>query len=144
MKEFIDSPLLGNLAKALAVDINSVTAPAKYPCRPLAAETAGGRTVLGRFLGPIGLPVRQDFKNALDDLVTDSAQKVILDLAETSLSKSALGVLLSFTAQVVGRNSRLYLYRPSAQIRSALKELGLTAFFSYLETEEDLIATLVI
>ena len=143
MNEFADSSLFGSLAKILAVDIDQAEA-GPFPCRPLAAHTAERSTALGRFRGQIGLPNLKEFKASLDDLVLDNLSKLILDLASVSLSKSAVGALIGFAAAMHGRNKRLYLYRPSPQVRAVLKELGLTAFFSYLETEDDIVATLVV
>ena len=143
MNEFADSSLFGSLAKILAADIDQAEA-GPFPCRPLAAHTAERSTALGRFRGQIGLPNLKEFKAALDDLVLDNLSKLVLDLAAVSLSKSAVGALMGFAAAMHGRNKRLYLYRPSPQVRAVLKELGLTAFFSYLETEDDIVATLVV
>ena len=143
MKEFADSSLFGSLAKILAADIDQAEG-GPFPCRPLAAHTAERSTALGRFRGQIGLPNLKEFKAALGDLVLDNLSKLILDLAAVSLSKSAVGTLIGFAAAMHGRNKRLYLYRPSPQVRAVLKELGLTAFFSYLETEDDIVATLVV
>ena len=143
MNEFADSSLFGSLAKILAADIDQAEG-GPFPCRPLAAHTAERSTALGRFRGQIGLPNLKEFKAALGDLVLDNLSKLILDLAAVSLSKSAVGALIGFAAAMHGRNKRLYLYRPSPQVRAVLKELGLSAFFSYLETEDDIVATLVV
>ncbi len=144
MNEFIDSTLFGSLAKTLTADINEEVTGMRFPCRPYAAYTSERNTSLGRFKGQVGLPSLKEFKAALDDLVSENLTKVIVDLANATLSKSAVGVLVGFAAAMHGRNKRLYLYRPSPQIRAVLKELSLSAFFSYLETEDDIIATLVV
>ena len=143
MKEFLTSSILGELARTLEADI-ALAEPGVFPCCPLVGRVAGGETVLARLKGPIGLRNRQEFQNALHHIVRNNPAKVILDLADASLSRSAMGVLLDFASLGHGRGKRLYLYRISAQIRSLLKELGLKAFFSYLETEDDVPATLVI
>ena len=144
MKNFINSCLLGELAKTMEANIVEVGDSTRFTCRPLAARTSERNTALGRFSGQIGLPDIKEFKAALDDLVTENLIKVILDFSAVALTKSAVGILVAFAASIHGRNKRLYLYRPSAQVRSVLKELGLTAFFSYLETEDDVLATLVV
>lgn len=143
MNEFAHSSLFSSLTDILAADIDKAEA-VRFPCRPLAAHTAERNTALGRFRGQIGLPNLQEFRDALNDLVSENLSKVILDVAAVSLSKSAVGALVSFAAAMHGRNKRLYLYRSAPQVRAVLKELGLTAFFSYLETEDDIIATLVV
>jgi hypothetical protein len=144
MNDFLDSPLLGSMAKALATDIASVSQTALFPCRPIMASTAGNRTVLGRFSGTISLRNSLEFRHALDDLAASYPQKVILDLATAALSKTGVGILVSFAADGHGRGSFLYLYRPSAQIRAVIKELNLSPFFSVLETEEDLMASVLL
>ena len=143
MNDFANSFLFSSLAKILAADIDEIEA-VRFPCRPLAAYTAERSTALGRFRGQIGLPNLQEFKDALNDLVSENLSKVILDFAAVSLTKSIVGALIAFAAAMHGRGKRLYLYRPSHQVRAVLKDLGLTAFFSYLETEDDIIATLVV
>ena len=144
MNEFVNSTLIGGVAKALTADIDADAGSDRFPCRPFAARTSEGGTSLGRFKGQIGLSALGEFKNALDDLVTANLSKIILDLAAVSLTKSAVGVLVAFAASIHGRNKRLYLYRPSPQVRAVFKELGLTRYFSYLDAEDDLIATLVV
>lgn len=144
MNELVDSSLFDALANILAANITAAPEDARFPCRPFAARTAERSTSLGRFTGQIGLPALKEFKASLDDLVSENLSKVILDFADVTLSKSAVGVLIGFTAAMHGRNKRLYLYRPSSQVRAILKELGLTYFFSYLDSEDDIIATLVV
>ena len=144
MNDFVNSTLFGAIARILAADINEEVDGVRFPCRPFAAQTAERSTSLGRFKGQIGLANQKEFKAALDDLVLEHRSKVILDFETVVLSKSAVGVLVGFAAAMHGRNKRLYLYRPAPQVRATLKELGLRAFFSYLETEDDIIATLVV
>jgi anti-anti-sigma regulatory factor len=144
MREFVDSPLLGALARILLVDITHEPEGIRFPFRPLVAYTADRCTVLGRFKGQIGLLNQKTFEASLDDLVSENLSKIILDLAAVSLTKSVAATLIDFAAAMQGSNRRLYLYRPSGQVRALLKELGITAFFSYLESEDDIIATVVI
>ena len=144
MEEFLDSYLLRDFARAMRADSSKLDEAPRFACRPLAASTSGRSTVIGRFKGDIGLPNRQEFKDALDDLIADNPLKLMLDLSEPSLTRSAVGILVDFAATGLGRNKRMYLYRPSEQVRALLKELKLTDFFSYLETEEDVIASLVV
>ena len=144
MNDFVNSTLFGAIARILAADINEKVDGVRFPCRPFAAQTSERSTSLGRFKGQIGLADRKEFKAALDDLVLEHRSKVILDFEAVVLSRSAVGVLVGFAAAMHGRNKRLYVYRPAPQVRAILKELGLRAFFSYLETEDDIIATLVV
>jgi anti-anti-sigma regulatory factor len=144
MKEFVESPLLGSLARILTVDISAEIEGVRFSCRPLASYTSERNTVIGRFKGQIGLPDLREFQDALDDLMSKNISRIILDFAAVFLSKSAVGALIAFAAAVYGHNKRLYLYRPSPHLRAVLKELEVTAFFSYLETEDDIIAAIVL
>ncbi|MDL2316597.1 STAS domain-containing protein [Desulfovibrio sp. OttesenSCG-928-A18] len=149
MKDFVDSCLLGALAETMLTRMPAEDTPPgekapRFACRPLAARSSERCTALGRFRGQIGLARTEEFKSALDDLVMENSSKIILDFAELGLTRSGVGVLVGFAASVQGRNKRLYIYRCSAQIREQLRELGLGGFFSFLESEDDVIATLVV
>lgn len=144
MKEFLDSPLLGSMAKALEVDLTKVHAATMYPCRPVASATAGSRTALGRFSGTISLRNSKEFREALADLTRNNPQKIVLDFAAVALSKTAIGILVDYVSDGHGRNNRIYLFRPSAQVKEVLRELELEPFFSILETDDDLLASLLI
>lgn len=144
MKKLADSLLLKDFVDILTTDINRIGTDMMYSCRPLKGATAEQDTVLGRFRGKIGLAGCQEFQVALNELVTDRRVKIILDFADVSLSRTAIGVLVNFAASMYGRNKRLYLYRASEQVMSSLSCLGLKDFFSFLETEEDILITLVI
>lgn len=116
----------------------------RYACRPLVALSDEKNTVFAMFTGQIGLAQVPEFKAALHDLASDNPVKVILDFSDLALTKSAMGALVSFAAFMHGRNKRLYLHRCSAQVSALLEELSLSVFFSYVETEDDIIATLVV
>lgn len=118
--------------------------PLPYAFRPLVARSFERRTVFSVFTGQIGLADCERFKNSLQELCTEQTAKVILDFSGLSLTKSAAGALVGMAAFTHGLNKRLYLYAASAQIRALLKELELVPFFSYLETEDDIIAALVV
>ena len=142
MKNFDNSPFLGEFFRALHADIEHADFGSPYACRPVAASTGG--TALGRYKGRISLSDLAEFQSSLDAMVTENMRKVILDLDRVILSRSAIGGLVEFAATMHGRNKRLYLYRPSEQIRSSLAELGLTNFFSYIENEDGILTTLVV
>lgn len=144
MQKYPASMLMQDILTTLKSDLNSAGTDLLFACRPLKGSTFEKDTVLGRFRGEVGLAGVNEFKAALDDLVTEKLVKVVLDLAEVSLSRTAIGALVTFAATMHGRNKRLYLYRVSDQVRTSLHQLGLTGFFSYLETEEDILTTLVI
>lgn len=131
------------LAKAMAIEPVDPYTGARFPCRPLVARSAERHTAFGIFTGQIGLSAVPEFTAALHDLSAENPLKIILDFSRLSLTKSAVGALVAFAAAVHGRNRRLYLYRVSAQIRGVLEKLNLTPFFSFLETEDDIITALV-
>jgi anti-anti-sigma regulatory factor len=132
-----------NLSKVLILEPVDPYMGPRFPCRPLVAYSAERHTAFGMFIGQIGLSAIPEFKAAMHDLSTENLSKIILDFSQLSLTKSGVGALVAFAAATHGRNKRLYLYRTSAQILSVLKELNLTRYFSFLETEDDVIATLV-
>lgn len=115
-----------------------------FACRPFTGITAERDTVLSSFKGEIGVEGIDEFKNALNDLVTDRLHKLIIDLSAISLSRTALGTLVNFAASIYGRNKKLYLYAPSPQVRSSLAELELTSLFSVLETQEEILIAIFI
>jgi anti-anti-sigma regulatory factor len=139
-----DSPTLTErLSKVfIVVPVDPYMEP-RFPCRPLVAYSVERHTALGVFNGQIGLSAVPEFTAAMHDLITENLDKVILDFAQLSLTKSAVGALVGFAAAIHGRNKRLYLYRASPQICAMLKALNLTPYFSFLETEDDVIATTV-
>jgi anti-anti-sigma regulatory factor len=144
MQEFLNTPLLGDIAKALSLDLSQELAePPKFALCPVVGRSAGGATVLARFKGPIGLPNHEDFSRALEELMSGAPQKIMLDMADASLSKSAVGTLLAFAGKALGRNIPLYIYRPSQQISLVLREVGIASFFRYLSNEDDILASLV-
>jgi anti-anti-sigma regulatory factor len=142
MKDFIDSPLLGECARALALDLAAVPR-GKFACCPV-IHTRENSTVIGRFTGAIGLPQIREFREALLSLTAEGMEKVILDFAAVSLSRTAMGALVAFTASVRGNDKRMYLYRASQEVRALLAELELTPFFYFLETEDDVLMALAV
>lgn len=132
------------LSKAFTPDRHEEGRPLPYAFRPLVARTAERKTVFCVFAGQIGLADCPLFKTAMQELCSEQSLKIILDFSNLSLTKSAAGALATFAAFCHGLNKRLYLYAASGQIRALLKELSLTPFFSYLENEDDIIATLVV
>ena len=144
MEKLANSLLLKDFIDILTTDINGVSNDMFFSCRPLKGATAEQDTVLGRFRGKIGLADATEFQKALDDMVNDRRVKIILDFADVTLSRSALGILVSFAARIYGRNKHLYLYRPSEQILASMESLGVSGFFTFLKTEEDILLTLVV
>ena len=148
MQDFVDSPLLRDLAAVMDAPLlpseGDDARQQRFACRPLAAYTSERCTVLGRFTGQIGLARVAEFKAAMNDLVEENVRKVILDFSHIALTRSAVGALVVFAGAMHGRNKRLYLFRCSDQVLGLLRELGLSRFFSFLENEDDVIATLVV
>ena len=139
-----DRPVLTeHLSKVLLVEPFDPCMKPRFPCRLLVAHSTERHTVFGVFSGQIGLSAVPEFTAAMHDLLSENLSKVVLDFSQLSLTKSAVGALVAFAAAMHGRNRRLYLYQTSAQIRDVLRELKLTLYFSFLETEDDLITTIV-
>ncbi len=136
--------LSDQLAKAFTPDRREEGRPLPYAFRPLVAHSAERKTVFSIFTGSVGLAACPLFTAALQDLCTEQAGKIILDFSQLALTKSAMGSLIGFAALCHGLNKRLYLYAASPQVRTLLQKLSLTPFFSYLENEDDIIATLIV
>jgi anti-anti-sigma regulatory factor len=142
MDYFIDVNPLEGLADILTLNIAEYKAGSRYACRAFSAHGSERQTAFGCFQGRIALKDNQEFKAALYDLVSENTGKVILDFKDVYLSRSGIGVLVGFAASLHGRNKKLYLYRPSPQIRASLLEMELLPFFRTLESENDVIAGL--
>jgi anti-anti-sigma factor len=143
VKDFINSSLLGECARALTQDL-AEAGEGKFACCPIVAHTRENSTVIGRFTGAIGLPQIPEFREALYSLAMEGMEKVILDFETVSLSRTAMGVLVAFTASIRGNDKRMYLYRASREVRALLDELELTSFFYFLETEDDVLMALTV
>jgi anti-anti-sigma regulatory factor len=143
MKDFINSSLLGECARALTQDLPAA-GEGKFACCPIIARTRENSTVIGRFTGAIGLPQILEFREALFSLTMEGMEKIILDFETVALSRTAMGVLVAFAASIRGNDKRMYLYRASQEVRALLGELDLTPFFYFLETEDDVLMALAV
>ncbi len=143
MENFSHADPLQSLREALQQNLAEVENP-KRPCRPVGLLLPEGSASLGRFHGSIGSAELEDFKGALAELNGENILKVFLDLADVSLSRSAVGELTAFAADIHCGNRRLYLFRPTEKIRAVLDELNISRFFSLLEDEDDVIAGLAV
>ncbi|MDR1946908.1 MAG: hypothetical protein LBQ51_07070 [Desulfovibrio sp.] len=130
--------------------LSGVLKPAEHmpgkacPCLRLVAHGYLRKTVFACFQGHIGLADSDVFKAALNGLVLDSTDKVILDLKDVQLTATTVGVLVAFAGSMHGRDIELYLYRPSAQSRACLYERNIASLFKIFETEDDVTASLLI
>lgn len=136
----LNNELDEDLFSVLEVEEAGTDETPRFACRPMRANSMERNTVYGRFTGQIGLSRTTEFLEAMYDLSTGQTMRVVLDLSDIQLSKSAVGALISFAANMYGRNKRLYLYKISPQLNKFLKDLNLHGFFTYLENEEDIIA----
>ena len=134
---------IGEIGKTLLADREQGGVP-RFVCRPVAARSSERNTSYGFFVGEIGIAGLGEFKEALFDLAKEDLSKVIVDLCAATLSRTAVGALVAFAASMHGRNKRLYIYHPSPQVRALLKDMKLFDFFTFLETEDDVILTLVV
>ncbi len=144
MQYFSQSNLMADIVAALQEDITQPRAAARFACCPIIAFTYEKNTAIGRLVGDIGLANIKEFSAALDELLPEKVQKVILDLEHVTLSRTAMGALVAFSATTYGLNKRLYLYKPSAQINDLLIELAIKGFYVCLDSEDDILATIVV
>lgn len=64
---------------------------------------------------------------------------VVLDLSQIAkMDSSGLGVLVHWNTQLASHGKAMHLYQPSQPVRKCLDIAALSAFFRYLESEEDL------
>ena len=112
-------------------------------CLPDLYSALGGRVIFAKYAGSIGLPCIQHFTPSLQDILTGDVEQIIISLEHvTKLSRTAVGVLVSFAAEVLGRGKELYLYKPAPVIENRLQTLNITGFFQFLKTDDDLISIL--
>ena len=102
-----------------------------------------GKVVLAIFYGSIGLPCLERFDSSLRLTLTGNSDQIVISLENViKLSRSAVGELTSFAAEVLGRKKQLYLLKASTALRQRLTDLALTSFFQFLETDDELISIL--
>jgi len=103
----------------------------------------GGKVVLAIFHGSIGLPCLERFDSSLRLTLTGNARQIVISLENViKLSRSAIGELTNFAAEVLGRKKQLYLFKASNPLRQRITDLALTSFFQFLETDDELISIL--
>lgn len=94
------------------------------------------------FCGEITLEVTTQLKNEMDvTLKQNGFNNLVVDLADISfMDSSGIGFLVALNTKILGLNKKMYLYRPSPQVRKTLSLVQLATFFQILEDEDDLLA----
>jgi anti-anti-sigma regulatory factor len=112
---------------------------------PVIYEGFAQRVVIAKFCGTISVANADIFSPALQSALLSKAEQVVLSFKDvTKVSHTAVGILVSFAAAVIGRGKRLYLYQPALFIEQRLIELKVARFFRILHTDNELINILPI
>lgn len=98
--------------------------------------------VFAAFKGEITLEITSELKKELEAAISDGKfDNLIADLAEVNfMDSSGIGFLVALNTKIMGLGKKMYLYRPSAQVKKTFELVQLSSFFSILEQEEDLLA----
>ena len=105
----------------------------------LRVESKNG-AIFFNFNGEITLEVTADLKNEIEQALEGQTYKVLVfDLAGVNfMDSSGIGFLVAQNTKVKGGGKRMYLYRPSAQVKKTLDLVQLSNFFQIIEDEDAL------
>jgi len=100
--------------------------------------------LIARFLGDLTLPEAVSLRDDLEQIVKqEKAKDIIFDLALINeVDNSGLGVLVAVSTFARSYGKRLVLYRPTANLNTALEQASIAGFFPLLEDDEDLLAVM--
>lgn len=103
-----------------------------------------GTVVFFRFNGEITLEITSTLKQQITEaLAEDDADILVFDLSEvTFMDSSGIGFLVARNTAYKGSGKKMYLFKPSTQVRKTLDLVQLSSFFDILDTEDDLVAVL--
>ena len=144
MDNFAGMDLIGLFNKVINTNLDDLPEKDALSTCPIMAQSLEKSVVIARFSGSIGLDKLAEFSATLNNLITDSVMRVILDFSSSSISRTALGALISFAAAMHGRNKRLYIYKPGEKLLVDLAELELKGYFVFLRSQEEALLKLVV
>ncbi len=91
----------------------------------------------------ITMDVTPDLKKEIEAALAAPHAAVVMDLSQVPFMDSAgIGFLASLNARIQNSGKRLYLFKPSRQVRKTLELVQLIAYFDVVESEADLAARL--
>lgn len=94
------------------------------------------------FRGEITLEVTNQLKSEMDlSIKQEDFSNLVVDLSDISfMDSSGIGFLVALNTKIMGLNKKMYLYKPSQQVRKTLALVQLANFFQTLEDEDELLA----
>ncbi len=100
-----------------------------------------GSTLLVTFSGEITLEITTDLKVRIDEAIKSGEfGSLVVDLSEiTFMDSSGIGFLVAMNTKVMGMGKKMFLLKPSAQVRKTLELVQLSNFFQILDNEDELL-----
>lgn len=98
--------------------------------------------LLVSFSGEITLEVTNQLKSQMEVTIKQGDfDNLVVDLADISfMDSSGIGFLVAMNTKIMGLDKKMYLYRPSEQVRKTLALVQLSTFFKMIEDEDELLA----
>ena len=95
------------------------------------------------FNGEITLEITTDLKKDIDaSLVEADYEALVADLARvTFMDSSGIGFLVALNTKIMGLGKKMYLLKPSSQVRKTFELVQLSNFFNILDNEDELLGT---
>ncbi len=90
--------------------------------------------------GEFGLEITEPLKTRLHEAIQDPTYRfVVVDLADiTFMDSSGIGFLVASNTRIHAQGKKMYLFKPSQQIRRILGLVQLESFFDILDDDKDL------
>ena len=97
--------------------------------------------VVVTFSGEITLEVTGTIKEQLENALHQAPfTTLVVDLADIGfMDSSGIGFLVALNTRIMGQGRKMFLYRPSQQVRKTLSLVQLASFFKTLESEDELL-----
>ncbi len=96
------------------------------------------------FLGEITLDITSDLKEKIEGVLADSdVSNIVVDLSRISfLDSSGIGFLVALNTKLKGLGKKMFLFKPSTQVKKTLELVQLASFFQMLDDDDDLLTLL--
>ena len=93
------------------------------------------------FNGEITLEITTDLKNDIDAALQESDyDTLVADLAAVSfMDSSGIGFLVALNTKIMGLGKKMFLLKPSPQVRKTFELVQLSNFFNIVDSEDELL-----
>jgi anti-sigma B factor antagonist len=97
--------------------------------------------LLVNFSGEITLEITTELKGRIDEVIKGGDFKaLVVNLSEiTFMDSSGIGFLVAMNTKTMGLGKKMFLLKPSAQVRKTLDLVQLSNFFQTLDNEDELL-----